>query len=330
MTEIFVTGAAGFIGGRVVRILRNRGDTVSAVIRDPDSEKGATLRAMGVRVVASDLGSVSAIRTAMGRADAVIHLAGSYRIGIQASERPDMYEANVGATQRVMDAAIDMAIPRIVHVSTVGIFGDTRGRIVDETFRRDPNDGFLSYYDETKYQAHQAIAAHVAARVPIVIAQPGTVYGPADHSGLGRQLKDAFDGTLPFIALGDIGISPAYVDDVAAGIVAALDRGRLGETYILAGQNMRLIDALDIVSRAGGRSLPRLKLPTAILRVGARLAPNGGRLVGQPPNTGEILRASDGVTYWASSAKAEAELGYRSRALDQGARDAFGPRRGPG
>ena len=108
-----------------------------------------------------------------------------------------MYEANVGATQRVLDAAIAAGVPRIVYISTVNVFGNTHGRIVDETYRRDLAEGFLSYYDETKYLAHVAAEARIEAGAPIVIVQPGTVYGAGDHSGIGAQLKAAYDGTAP-------------------------------------------------------------------------------------------------------------------------------------
>jgi len=320
--RVFVTGAAGFIGGATAHVLRERGDEVVAIVRDPSN--ATALLDLGVEVVGGDLGSETSIRSAMAGCDAVIHLAGAYRVGIPASERPAMYEANVAVTERVLDAAIALGVPRIVEVSTVNVFGNTRGRIVDESFRRDPADGFLSYYDETKYRAHAAAVSRIAAKAPIVIAMPGTTYGRGDHTELGATFKAVFDGTARYVALGDLGISPTYVDDLAGGIVAAMDRGRLGEAYVLAGENMRLADALADVARAAGRRRPRLRVPTGLVRLGARIAPRGGHLVGMPPNLAEIVRASAGVTYWASSAKAQAALGYRTRDLERGARDAFG------
>ena len=321
---VFVTGAAGFIGGRVTRLLRQRGDEVIAVVRDP--ERAALLQGLGVRLVEGDLGSDEAIRAAMSGADAVIHSAGSYRVGIPASERPAMYAANVTATERVLDAGIELGVPRIVHISSVNVFGNTHRAIPNETYRRDLADGFLSYYDETKWAAHLRATTRIAAGAPIVMVQPGTVYGPGDHSSLGAQLKAAHDGTARFIAFGDMGIAPTHVDDVAAGVVAALDRGRRGEAYILTATNVRLREAMEVAARAGGRRPPRLEVPTAILRTGARLAPNAGRLFGLAPNLLEIVRAADGVTYWGSSAKAAAELGFAPRSLEVGLRDAFGRR----
>jgi dihydroflavonol-4-reductase len=320
--RIFLTGGAGFVGGAVARQLRINGDDVVAVVRD--SASGGPLRDIGVTVVAGDLGSTWAIREAMAGCDAVVHAAGSYRIGIPEAARPAMYEANVTVAERVLDAALGLGVGRIVDISTVNTFGDTGGLVHDETFERDPSKGFLSYYDETKYLAHQAARRRIDAGAPIVIVMPGTVYGRGDHSAAGAQLEAAFNGTLPYYGPGEMGLSPTYVDDLAAGIVAAMDRGHVGQSYVMAGENMRFAEAIAIAARAGGHRPPRLRVPTTLLRVAGRLFPNGGRLAGQPPNLREIVSASAGVTYWASSAKAESELGYRSRPLSAGAVAAFG------
>jgi len=320
--RVFVTGAAGFIGGATARLLRERGDEVVAVVRDP--AKATALENAGVHVIGGDLGSESTVRSAMSGCDAVIHAAGSYRLGIAPSDRPAMYEANVALTERILDVAIALGIQRIVAISTANVFGDTHGRIVNEKFRRDPADGFLSYYDETKYRAHVAAKARMTRGVPIVIAMPGTTYGPGDHSALGAQLRSAYDGSARVLALGDLGISPTYVDDLAGGVVAAMERGRPGESYVLAGENMRLRDAMRVVAHASGHRPPRISVPTGALRLGARIPPRAARLLGMSPNLAEIIRASADVTYWVSSAKAQADLGYRTRDLERGARDAFG------
>ena len=321
--RIFLTGGAGFVGGAIARLARTMGDEVVAVVRDPST--ATELRDIGADVIAGDLGTKDSIRDAMTGCDAVIHSAGSYKVGIPKSERPLMDEANVRVTERVMDAALDLDIARIVHISTVNVFGKTGGVVPDESYERDPAKGFLSYYDLTKYRSHRAVADRIEAGAPIVIVMPGTVYGRGDHSGVGEQLEQAFHGTARFIGLGDLGISPTYVDDLAAGIMTAMDRGRPGNSYVMAGENLRLAQAMAIAARAGGHRPPRLRLPTSIIRIGAKLAPNGGHLMNQPPNLAEIVSSSVGVTYWASSAKAEAELGYRSRPLAVGAVDAFGP-----
>ncbi len=319
--RIFVTGGAGFIGLAVVRRLVERGDRVVAVIRDPD--RATALSDLGVETRAGDLSRTAAIVDAMRGTDAALHIAGMYRVGIAASERPAMQDANVGATHRILDATVTAGVERLVYVSTVNVLGNTRGRILDERHRRDLADGFTSYYDETKYLAHRAVRERIDAGLPAVIAMPGVVYGPRDHSGIGQQLKGAHDGTLRYTALGEVGISAVYVDDVAAGIVGALDRGRIGESYVLGGENMRLRDAMRVAARIGGKGLPRLELPVGLMRLGSKAPAALARLAGLPDDLGEVMRVSLGVTYWASSAKAATELGYRPRDLASGLRATF-------
>jgi dihydroflavonol-4-reductase len=319
--RVFVTGGTGFIGRAVVRRLLERGHRVTAVVRDP--EGAADLASLGVELHRGDLSRTAAIVDAMRGADAGIHLAGSYRIGIPASERPAMHDANVGATLRVLDAFATAGLDRLVAISSINVVGNTRGRIVDERYRRDLADGFLSYYDETKYLAHRAALERIGSGSRIVIAQPGQVYGPRDHSSIGQQLRAAHDGTLRYVILGDLGFAPVFVNDVAAGIVASLDRGRIGESYFLGGQNMRLRDVLATAARLAGRGLPRLEIPDAFLRLAARTPAALSRAMGFPDDLGEVVRAGLGVTYWGSSAKAATELGYAPRDLASGLRATF-------
>lgn len=320
--RVFVTGGAGFIGGAVVRRLVARGDRVVAVVRDP--ARASALGLLGVDVRQGDLTRTAAIVDGMRGSDAVIHVAGSYRIGIPASERPAMLDANLGAVHRVLDAVATAGVERVIHVSTINVFGNTSGRIVDERHRRDLADGFLSYYDETKFLAHRAAEERIAAGSPVVIVMPGNAYGAGDRSSVGAELKAAHDGTTRYLALGDTGLSPVFVDDLAAGIVGALDRGRIGEAYVLAGENTRLRDALAVAARVGGQRPPRLEIPDLLVRVGSRAPAPLARLAGLPDHLREVLKATRGVTYWASSAKAAAELGYTPRDLAGGIRAAFG------
>jgi dihydroflavonol-4-reductase len=319
--RVFVTGGAGFIGGSVVRRLIERGDAVTAAVRDPD--RAQELADLGVDVRASDLSRTASIVDAMRGTEAAIHLAGMYRVGIPASERPAMHDANVGATHRVLDAFATAGLDRLVAVSTINVAGNTHGRIVDERYRRDLTEGFLSYYDETKFVSHRAVLERIGGGARIVIAMPGVTYGPNDHSAIGGQLKGAHDGTLHYLALADLGISPVFVDDVAAGIVDALDRGRIGESYFLGGQNIRLRDAMAMAARLGGRSLPRLDIPTAVLKLGSKAPAALARALGLPDDLGEVLRSSLDVTFWGSSAKAATELGYAPRDLASGLRTTF-------
>jgi dihydroflavonol-4-reductase len=320
--RVVVTGGAGFIGRAIVKRLVERGDHVAALVRDP--AKATYLAGDHVTLIASDLHSVPALTEQMRGAGGVIHAAGSYRIGIKAAEKPQMWDANVGTTERVLDAAIAAGVPRILYVSTLNVFGNTRGKKPDETYRRDLAEGFLSYYDETKYRAHEAAEKRMAARAPVVIVMPSQVYGPYDHTIASAQLEQAHAGKLSLIALGDAGNAWVYVDDLAAGVVAALDRGQSGETYILGGENYRLRDAIALAARTGGRKPPRISLPTALLRLIAPINDRVGGLPGFPPNLREVIRAGDGVTYWATHDKATRELGFQPRSLERGIADTWG------
>ena len=320
--RVVVTGGAGFIGRAVVERLGDRGDEIVALVRDPAS--AAHLHRSGVTLVQSDLAEPDTLRAAMAGATAVIHGAGSYKVGIARSERPAMWQANVEVTERVLDAAIDAGVPRIVYISTVNVFGNTHGAIVDETYRRSLDDGFLSWYDETKFRAHEAAEARIAAGAPIVIVQPGLVYGPHDHSVVSQQLALAHAGRLPYIGLPDTGMAWVHVHDLADGIVAALDRGRIGEAYVLAGECLRFDASIRIAARVGGRRPPRFALPTGLARLMAPINDAIGGFPGMPASVAETIRAGAGVTYWASHDKASRELGFAPRTLEQGAADTWG------
>ena len=224
----------------------------------------------------------------------------------------------------MLDAAVAVSVPRIVYISTVNAFGDTKGQVVDETYRRDPADGFLSWYDETKFRAHEIAEARIAGGAPIVIVQPSQIYGPHDHTAASAQLGEAFAGRLAYTVFGSCGLGWVHVEDLSRGIATALERGRAGEAYVLSGPRHRLGDAVAIAARAAGRRPPRMSVPTALVRAMAPLNDRVVHLPGMPDNLAETIRASDGVTYWATAAKAERELGFAVRPLDQGVRDTFG------
>jgi nucleoside-diphosphate-sugar epimerase len=313
---VWVSGGAGFVGRALVRALVERGDDVVAAVRDP--RRATFLTDLGATLVQDDLSDVRRLTEALRDVDAAIHAAGSYRIGISRAERGAMWDANIGTTTRVLDAAEAAGTERIVYVSTANVFGNTHGQVVDEGYRRDLSEGFVSWYDQTKYGAHEVAVQRIAGGAPIVIVQPGQVYGPGDHSEVGERLDLAYRGRLRYVALADLGLALVHIDDLAAGIVAALDRGVVGQSYILAGPTIRMGEAEALAARLGGHELPRLRLPTELLRV----AQPFGRLIGQP-NLAEVISASAGVTYWASSAKAEAELGFKARSIEDGFRDTF-------
>ncbi|MQA74404.1 MAG: NAD-dependent epimerase/dehydratase family protein [Solirubrobacterales bacterium] len=317
--RIFLTGGTGFIGGRVARALRERGDEVRALARSV--ERGAELERLGCELVIGDLADDAAIASGLEGREALIHGAAIFEVGIPAGEHRAMYEANVLGTERVLETALEAGTPKVVYVSTVGAFGNTHGELVDESYRH-PGAGFTSYYEQTKYEAHQIAERLIAERgLPCVIVQPGGVYGPDDHSAIGRQIDQFLAGRMPLLVFPDLGLNMAHVDDVAAGILLALDRGKPGESYVLGGEITTMRELMATVARVAGKRPPTRAVPTAALRALAPVGPLVGRLMGQPPNLRELISSADGVTFWAKHDKAIAELGYSPRGLETGLRD---------
>jgi len=316
--KVFVTGGTGFIGGEIVRQLRARGDEVVCLVRNP--EKGAKVAALGCELAAGDLGDGEAILKGMAGCDAVIHAAAIYEVGIPAKQRPAMWEANVAGTERVMKAALEAKVPRIVYVSTVGVFGNTGGKVVDETYEH-PEGSYTSYYEETKLEAHKIVKRMIAEQdLPAIIVQPGGVYGPGDTSQVADLLGEFFAGKLPLLPFPELGICMSHVEDIAGGVLLALDKGKLGEIYVISGPATTMRGAIETVAGVSGRKAPKRNLPTPLMKALIPIGPLVGKMMGQPPNLRELISSADGVTFWASYEKAGRELGYAPRGLEEGLR----------
>lgn len=317
--KVFVTGGTGFIGGKVVRQLRERGDDVTCLVRDP--AKGEKLKAQGCELVAGDLGDGAAIRRGMEGCDGVIHVAAMYEVGIPKSQHAAMYEANVEGTKLVLRSALEAKVPKIVYVSTVGAFGNTNKKVVDETYKH-PGREFTSYYEQTKWEAHRVAEEMIASEgLPCVIVQPGGVYGPGDTSQVADLLGEFLAGKLPLIPFPELGICMTHVDDIAAGILLALDKGKEGEDYVLSGPVTTMREAVGVVADISGRKAPKHALPTPVMKMLTPIGPLVGKMMGQPPNLRELISSADGVTFWASHEKASRELGYEPRGMEQGLRE---------
>jgi nucleoside-diphosphate-sugar epimerase len=318
----FVTGATGFIGIEVVRKLRERGDQVAALVRTP--AKADRMRALGCEIVEGDLSDDDAIRRGVQGADAVFHIGATYKVGIPSSEHFAMHDANVRGTERVLAAAVDAGARRIVYVSTGNVYGNTRGQTVDESYTRPQPPEFLSYYDQTKYEAHHVALDRIDAGAPIVIVQPGGVYGPNDPSELGNMIDQTRTGKLKLRMFPDAGFNFVHVADVAQGIVLAHDKGRIGESYNLAGPKSTMGELVDQTAVLSGRRPPRITMPAALMKLAIPIGPVVGKLMGFPPNLRELIRTSDGVTFWMTDEKARGELGFQPRDLETGLKQTLG------
>jgi nucleoside-diphosphate-sugar epimerase len=315
--KVFVTGGTGFIGGEVTRQLRERGDEVVCLARN--SGKAAKLTGLGCQIVSGDLAGGAAIRNGMEGCDAVVHAAAMYEVGIPAKQRPAMWEANVAGTENVLKAARDASVAKVVYVSTVGVFGNTNRKVVDEAYEH-PGKEFTSYYEETKLEAHRVAKRMIEDGLPGVIVQPGGVYGPDDTSQVADLLEQFLAGRLPLLPFPELGVCMTHVEDIAAGILLALDRGRVGETYVLSGPVTTMREAIETVAGLTGRKAPKHAMPVPLMKALTPIGPLVGKMMGQPPNLRELISSADGVTFWASHEKASRELGYAPRGMEEGLR----------
>lgn len=283
--KAFMTGATGFVGGRLARKLRARGDEVVALVRSPSKAQG--LVELGCELVEGDLGAEVAIRKGVVGCEAAFHVAADYRSGVPKRDRRSMHEANVHGTELVLDAAIEAGVKKIVYVSTVGYFGNTRGEVVDETFVRTDLD-WLSAYDETKYLAHEIAKERIEDGAPIVIVQPGGIYGIGDNSDLATLIDRVRTGKVPLLPMGDVGFNFVHVDDVVDGILLAFDKGKVGESYVLGAELTTMRDLVDLICELEGRKPPG-SMPTWVLKVMSPVGPIVGKLMGVPPNLTEMI-----------------------------------------
>jgi dihydroflavonol-4-reductase len=312
----FVTGATGFVGGQLVRQLRQAGHEIAALVRSPS--RAGDLVAEGVTLCEGDVTDPASVRAGMQSADGVFHCAGWYRLG--ARDPAAATSVNVDGTRNVLQAMRDLGIAKGVYTSTVAVFSDTGRRMVDESHHF--TGRHLTEYDRTKWQAHYEVALPmIEAGLPLVIVQPGVVYGPGDHSQL-RDLLVQFLRRRVWMVPSRTAYAWSHVEDSARGHVLAMERGRTGESYILAGPAHTLIDALQIAGRLTGIRPPCCTVPPAIVRAMAVLMQGIGVVAPLPPTFHpETLRAIAGVTYLGNPTKAIRELGFTARPLEEGLRE---------
>lgn len=307
--KIFLTGGTGFIGQSLTRALLARGWEVVALVRNPHSPQAQAIQAMGAACAAGDVTDRESMRAAMTAVDIVIHNAAWYEIGISARAKALMYAINVQGTENVLGLARELAIPRVVYVSSTTYFGETGETVRDESYQRQAP--FSSYYEETKAEAHTVAQRFLQAGLPLILVCPAHVVGPNDHSGWGYFLRMYLNKLMsPFAWEADTIFSAAHVDDMAEGIALAAEKGRIGETYILAGDPMRLREILAIwMTTPGGMKvrfyIPRWLAELLFTPVGPLL-----RALGLPAFVSRETAAAT-VSLNFSSAKAQRELGWR-------------------
>jgi dihydroflavonol-4-reductase len=317
---VLVTGASGFVGSALTRALLAAGYRVRVLLRP--SSKRDNLAGLDVEIVEGDICSAASLPRAMKDVRFLFHAAADYRLW--ARDPDTIIRNNVEGTRHIMNAAIAAEVERIVYTSSVATLAPTPDGTPADEHRALSEDQAIGAYKRSKVMAERLVEAMAHEQgLPVVIVNPSTPVGPRDikPTPTGRVIVEAARGRIP--AYVDTGLNLVHVDDVAQGHLHALDRGKVGERYILGGTDVSLADLLAAVARLVNRSPPRLRLPRRLMFPVAYAAQALARVTHREPLiTADGLRMARYRMFF-SSAKAERELGYRARPYLEGLRDAL-------
>ena len=314
-----VTGATGFVGSAVVRALLARGHDVRALAR-PNSDR-RNLSDLSVEIAEGSLEDTLSLTRAVAGCKYLFHVAADYRLWV--TDPAPMFRANVEGTRVLMRAALDAGVARVVYTSSVATLGLVPEGSADEETPSNIED-MVGPYKRSKFRAEEVVR-HLVTRhgLPAVIVNPSTPVGPRDRkpTPTGRLILEAARGHMPGYV--DTGLNLVHVDDVAAGHLAAAEMGRVGERYILGGENLSLAAILAEVARASGTRPPRIRVPYMVAYPAAIGAELTARLTGKEPFiTLDGVRMSRKQMYF-TSAKASCELHYTPRPAREAIADAI-------
>ena len=317
---VLVTGATGFVGTAVARALIAAGRRVRALSR-PNSDR-RNLAGLDLEIVEGSLEDTASLKRAVAGCGALYHVAADYRLWVPDPQA--MYRANVDGTRALMTAALAAGVERVVYTSSVAVLGlHADGTPSDETTASTVDD-MVGPYKRSKFLAEAEVRQLIVTRkLPAVIVNPSTPIGPRDikPTPTGRMIVEAASGRMP--AFVDTGLNLVHVDDVARGHLMAEEQGRVGERYILGGENLSLAEILGRIAAIVGRAPPKVRLPLPVVWPVACVAEAWGRLTGREPLvTFDSLRMARKKMYF-SAAKAERELGFRARPANEALADAI-------
>ncbi|MBK9926780.1 MAG: NAD-dependent epimerase/dehydratase family protein [Anaerolineales bacterium] len=307
--KYFITGTTGFVGGVLAKKLREQGHTVHASVRN--IEKADKLKAIGVKLFKGDVTDKESMREAMTGVDGVYHVAGWYKVGTR--DKSGGEAVNIQGTRNVLELMQELKIPKGVYTSTLAINSDTHGQLVDETYHF--NGQHLSEYDRSKAVAHKIAEEFIAEGLPLVVVMPGAIYGPGDTSTIRVNIISLLKGQLPMVPT-QTELCWAHVDDTVEGHILAMEKGKIGESYMICGKPYKVADMFILASKVAGKRAPMVAPHQLVKALSVIASPFDSFL--PETYTSEGLRIIAGVTYIGDNSKAKRELGYDPRPVSTG------------
>lgn len=308
MKPTLVTGATGFIGWHVAKLLLERSHCVRALVRS-----GSTVRELDVEAVEGDLREPASLARAVSGCSVVYHLAADYRLW--AKHPNDLYRSNVDGTRALLQAARDARCDRIVYTSTVGCIGMQNGKASDETSPVTLGE-MTGAYKRSKFQAEQAALEFARSGLPVVIVNPTAPVGDHDFkpTPTGKIIVDFLRGAMP--AFVDTGLNLVDVRDTAEGHILACERGKTGERYILGCDNLTLECILQRLERISGIKAPRWRIPYVLAYAAGMASTGWANITGQEPQAPLDAVKMARKKMFVSADKARRELGFSPGPVD--------------
>ncbi len=313
--KALVTGASGFTGSHLVRLLEQRGVSVVGLVRK--SSNLIRLADCQVQLVYGEITDRDALRVAMTGVDTVFHTAAYVELGLV--NAAEMERVNVEGTRAVLDVAQELGVAKIVYCSTIGVYGDTQGKVINETFSRTQTD-FSSAYDMTKYQAQEIVDRFAAQGLPVISIMPSGIFG-ADDPHFGPVMQQFLKGRLKLWAGGDRITGIVHVDDLANAMILAAEKGKLGAHYIISAGDLSTREMFEIFSQATGVPVPR-EAPKPLVKLVANLLDPIGRLLKwQPPLSRERVHYIYERCVRVNATKARQDLDWHPRSVSETLRE---------
>ena len=309
--KALVTGANGFTGSHLVKALLQRGDSVVGFVRK--SSNLTRLKNTDIQLVSGDITDRKALRQAMEDVDTVFHTAAFVELGLV--DAAEMERVNVDGTQAVLEIAKEMEISKMVYCSTIGIYGDTKGEVIDETFER-TQENFSSAYDSTKYEAQQLVDNYAVIGLPVVSIMPSGILG-ADDPHFGPVFQLFLKGKLKLWVGGDRITGVVHVDDLVNAMILAAEQGERGEHYIISAGELPSREMFEIMSQQTGISTPVEVPPPLVRLLGNILNPIGQLLSWNPPIGKERVHYLYDRCVRVDAKKAREKLGWQPRSVSQ-------------